>query len=352
MSFTRIQSADGRTAAHCVAAPWPSRGLPIFLALALAVVALPARPEGLDPDREIAPFVRDLSARHRFEPAELERILLAASIQPQVIEAMSRQAESLDWHQYRPIFVTPERVSEGTAFWRRHRETLDRAAKEFGVAPSVIVAIIGVETRYGKRMGTHSVLDSLATLAFRFPRRAEFFRNELEAYLLLARDEGIDPIGTNGSFAGALGIPQFIPSSYRRYAVDFDGDNVRDLINSPDDAIGSVANYLDRHGWKAGEGIALPAAVSGEEYRPLLAKGSRPHTVLSDMASFGVVAVGASGSAELGALIELDNSDGPEHWIGLQNFYAITRYNHSNLYAMAVFQLAREIEQNYRGGDG
>ena len=326
----------------------------LTLVLWVPVLLLPAaatvRAEGLDPEREIAPFVRDLLARHRFDRDELERILSAASIQPRVIEAMSRQAESLDWYQYRPIFVTRERIDEGAAFWRTNRETLDMAAQKFGVAPSIVVAIIGVETRYGTRMGQHSVLDSLATLAFRFPRRARFFRGELEAYLLLARDEGIDAVDTTGSFAGALGIPQFIPTSYRAYAVDFDGDGSRDLIDSVPDAIGSVANYLVAHGWKSGEGVALPAAVSGDEYRALLAKGSRPHTVLSDMASFGVVAVDASGSDALGALIELDNREGPEHWIGLQNFYAITRYNHSNLYAMAVFQLAREIEGKYRAG--
>ena len=344
MRSARSQPANGRAASWCAAAA---------LALGLGVVSgSPARAEGLDREREIAPFVHDMVARHGFERAELERILAAASIQPQVIEAMSRQAESLDWYQYRPIFVTQERIDEGVEFWRRHREALARASAKFGVAEPVIVAIIGVETRYGTRVGRHRVLDSLATLTFRFPRRASFFRGELEAFLLLARDEGLDAIGTTGSFAGAMGIPQFIPTSYRAYAVDFDGDGKRDLIDSIDDAIGSVANYLDRHGWETGEIIALPAAVSGDDYLALLAKGSRPHTVLADMADYGVVAVDASGSRALGALIELDNREGPEHWIGLQNFYAITRYNHSNLYAMAVFQLGREIERKFRAGDG
>lgn len=324
---------------------WPLLGA---LAIASAPIPPAAHAEGLDAEREIAPFVSDMLARHRFERADLERILTAATVRPDVVAAMSRQAESLDWHQYRPMFVTSERIDEGVEFWSGNDETLARASEKFGVTPAVIVAIIGVETRYGRRMGRHRVLDSLATLAFRFPRRASFFRGELEAYLLLARDEGLDAVETTGSFAGAMGIPQFIPSSYRHYAVDFDGDGSRNLIDSVPDAIGSVANYLEEHGWQSGQGIALPAAVSGGEYRTLLARGSRPHTVLSDMASFGVVAVDASGSDALGALIELDNRNGPEHWIGLQNFYAITRYNHSNLYAMAVFQLGREIEREYR----
>ena len=215
-----------------------------------------------------------------------------------------------------------------------------------------IVAIIGVETFYGTRKGKHLVLDSLATLAFLYPRRGKFFRTELEQFLILARQENFETRKVKGSYAGAMGIPQFISSSYRRYAVDFDGDGVRDLINNQVDAIGSVANYLKVHGWQRGGAIALPASVPGSDYKTLVEKGLKPPTPVSDRHNFGVIVLYASANDSRGALIELTNKEDIEHWVGLQNFYAITRYNHSSLYAMAVFQLAREISKKYRSVEG
>ncbi len=190
----------------------------------------------LDPDTEIAPFVKELVARHGFEAEQLERILGGVRLRPEILEAIARPAESLNWHQYRPIFLTESRIAKGEDFWRAHADTLARASREFGVSPEIIVAIIGVETFYGTRKGKHLVLESLATLAFRYPRRSKFFRTELEQFLLLAQQENFDTPKVKGSYAGAMGIPQFISSSYRRYAVDFDGDGMRDLLRSEQEA--------------------------------------------------------------------------------------------------------------------
>jgi len=308
--------------------------------------------ETLDPETEIAPFVKEMVGRHGFEREQLERILAGVRVRPEILEAIKRPAESLSWYQYRPIFVTETRISKGEAFWREHADTIASASKEYGVSPEIIVAIIGVETFYGTRKGRHLVLDSLATLAFRYPRRSEFFRSELEQFLILVRQENLDAAKVKGSYAGAMGIPQFISSSYRRYAVDFDGDGVRDLLNSEADAIGSVANYLKVHGWQRDAAIALPASVSGNDYKMLVEKGMKPHTPLADMHNFGVIVLYASENDSRGALIELANKDDTELWVGLQNFYTITRYNHSALYAMAVFQLARAIGERYHGVEG
>ena len=308
--------------------------------------------ERLDPETEIAPFVADMVSRHGFEREMLERTLGGVRVRPEILKAIARPAESLDWYQYHPIFLTETRVAKGEEFWRAHADTLARASREYGVSPEIIVAIIGVETFYGTRKGKHLVLDSLATLAFRYPKRSKFFRSELEQFLILAQQESFDTPKVKGSYAGAIGIPQFISSSYRRYAVDFDGDGVRDLLNSEIDAIGSVANYLKVHGWQRDGAVALPASVSGDEYKALVKKGMKPHTPVSDMDNFGVVVLYAGENDSPGALIELTNKGDTEHWVGLQNFYAITRYNHSSLYAMAVFQLARDIRKRYRGVEG
>jgi len=311
-----------------------------------------ASSERLDPETEIAPFVADMVSRHGFEGEQLARTLGGVRVRPEILAAIARPAESLDWYQYRPIFLTERRIAKGAEFWRAHAETLARASRKYGVSPEIIVAIIGVETFYGTRKGKHLVLDSLATLAFRYPKRSKFFRRELEEFLVLAQEESFDTPRIKGSYAGAMGIPQFISSSYRRYAVDFDGNGVRDLLNSETDAIGSVANYLNVHGWQRNGAVALPASVSGDEYKALVKKGMKPHTPVSDMDNFGVVVLYAGENDSPGTLIELTNKADIEHWVGLQNFYAITRYNHSSLYAMAVFQLAREIRKRYRGVEG
>ena len=213
----------------------------------------------------------------------------------------------------------------------------------------IIVAILGVETRYGASAGKHRVIDALTTLAFDYPPRAAFFRSELAAYLLMTREEHMDPLGLKGSYAGAMGKPQFIASSYRHYAVDFDGDGVRDLLNSTADAIGSVANYFNRHNWQPGQPVVSPARVQGEAYRKILEKGPKPHSEAPALADYGITVENPAPGLP-GALIELETQNGREYWFGYQNFYVITRYNRSPLYAMAVHQLSQAIREQRQAG--
>lgn len=318
-------------------------GMLLGLPLAGAVTAL----ETLGNDIAVRHFVDEMVTQHSFEKPQLMDLFAEAKLLPNVLRVISRPAEAKPWFQYRRIFLTPERIRGGLAFWQQHGQTLERAQARFGVDPEIIVAIIGVETLYGQRIGRYRVLDSLTTLAFHYPKRGPFFRSELEQFLLLTREEGLDPVTLNGSYAGAIGLPQFISSSYRHYAVDFNGDQVRDLIRDPEDAIGSVGNYLQRHGWQRGKDIVLAASIKDDAARALLSAGIQPHTRLAEMRSRGVEMSGKVSDKEKGALIELETDDGHEHWVGLQNFYTITRYNHSALYAMAVYQLAQAIREQF-----
>lgn len=315
----------------------------VWLGLAGAVVAL----ERLTDEPQVQRFVDDMVQQHGFARSDVNALLADAQVLSSVLDAISRPAERKPWHQYREIFLTPSRIEGGLKFWRTHHRDLIRAEREFGVSPEIIVAIIGVETRYGENTGQYRVLDALTTLAFHYPQRSRFFRSELEAFLLLSREEDFDPRSIKGSYAGAMGIPQFISSSYRAYAVDFDGDNIRDLIGNPTDAIGSVANYLSEHGWERGAGVVLPATLRTTKARELSAAGLKPHLELAEMRARGVSMDGSPTQQGRGALIELEASAGPEFWVGLQNFYTITRYNHSPLYAMAVYQLAQAIREQF-----
>lgn len=326
---------------------WAGRIWSGMLALPLAACSatLAAHAKGpLDEATELEPFVAEMRQLGVAE-TEVRKILGEAKVLPQVIKAISRPAEAKPWYAYRPIFLTETRISKGLEFWESENKTLARAEQAFGVPAEIIVAIIGVETLYGERAGRIRVLDSLVTLGFRYPRRGEFFRGELKDFLLLIREEGLDPFTLKGSYAGAMGVPQFISSSYRNYAVDFDGDGRRDLIASPTDAIGSVANYLKRHGWQRHAGIAVPAQVHGERYREALELGIKPKMTAGELAGKGVKFTAQLDAESLLALIELELEKGKEHWAVLPNFYAITRYNHSKLYAMAVTQLAWEIRK-------
>jgi membrane-bound lytic murein transglycosylase B len=292
---------------------------------------------------EAAQFIADMAQRHQLPPAEVRALLAQAEKQQSILDAIARPAEAKPWRDYRPIFVTRARIDGGVQFWADNADILGAAEQEFGVDARVIVAIIGVETRYGSNTGRYRVLDALATLAFDYPPRASFFRGELENYLLLVREEQVDALTAKGSYAGAMGQGQFIPSSYRNYAVDFDGDGKRDLWNSPRDILGSVANYLKVHGWQLGAPVVARASVDGEGYRALLEKGVKPHMPLRELAQHGVRAGTSADPDTEVALIELDGADGLEHWVVFNNFYVITRYNRSQLYAMAVHQLSEEI---------
>lgn len=299
---------------------------------------------------DVQRFVDDVATRHGFDRGELGDWLKRIEIRQDILDAIARPAEHKPWFEYRPIFVTDGRIAEGVAFWRAHREVLARAEREYGVPPAIVTAIIGVETRYGRYRGKYRVMDALATLGFDYPPRSAFFRSELEHFLLLSREEGFEPLAITGSYAGAMGEPQFISSSYRAYAVDFDEDGIRNLFDNTADAIGSVANYLARHGWARGETIVHPVArvtASALPERPPL----KPNMTVGQWRAQGVEVDLQRADDALAALIPLETRNGMEYWLGLRNFYAITRYNHSPLYAMAVYQLSEGIRQRIEGDD-
>lgn len=289
-------------------------------------------------------FAAEMEQKHGFKKDELETLLTTTEFRDDIIKAITRPAESKPWHEYRPIFLKQGRIDGGVEFWEENEALLEQVEQEYGVPAEIIVAIIGVETRYGKHTGRYRILDSLSTLAFGYPKRAKFFRKELEEFLLLSREEQVDPGQTKGSYAGAMGKPQFISSSYRFYAVDHDGDGRRDLWNSNADVIGSVANYFKRHGWRHG-GMITQQVSGGSGLNSFVDAGMKPSIKVSELLASGLQPVsGKPPEPEaLSSLLRLDAGNQDEYWLGLHNFYVITRYNHSNLYAMAVYQLSQEI---------
>jgi len=284
--------------------------------------------------------------KHQFDKQELTTLFSSVKKLPKVIKSINRPAEALPWHRYRKIFIKNKRIEQGVEFWKKNLATLNRAEKTYGVPAEIIVAIIGVESRYGKHKGAYRIVDSLSTLGIDYPRRSKFFLKELENLLLLSKEEGFDPLTLMGSYAGAMGKPQFIASSYRHYAVDFDGDGVRDLLNNTDDAIGSVANYFRKHGWKPNKPITFPANITGKKYIQVLDKGIKPKTSITKAQEYGIKYNEKIEPHNKFALIELIQKENTEYWVALNNFYVITRYNHSELYAMAVFQLAESIKKS------
>lgn len=299
---------------------------------------------------DVRSFIDEMSKKHGFKTIELEEIFRKVEFSNSVIAAISRPAETLPWYKYRPIFLGPARIQLGVEFWRQHRDTLQRAQLQFGVPAEVLVAIIGVETRYGKDKGKYAVINSLSTLAFDYPKRSSFFRGELEQYLLLTKEQGMDPMTLTGSYAGAMGIPQFISSSYRNYAIDFDRDGVIDIWNSMDDAIGSIGNYFKQHGWQSGDKVAIPAVVKGEKYKQLATDDLKPVSTADELRRYDIKASAALTPHTRARLLVLENQNSNEYWLGFENFYVITRYNNSALYAMAVYQLAGEIKSIYMNG--
>jgi len=324
------------------------KGLSCTLLLAALTVNLPAAASNYSQQPQVQEFIDRMVDQHDFDRNELISVLDNAERREDILELMRKPAEKrLQWFEYRKIFLTQSRIEGGITFWEQNKDILKQAAAKYGVDPQVIVAIIGVETRYGSNTGRHRVLDALATLSFDYPPRSKFFTGELEQYLLLAREEDIDVLTTTGSYAGAMGYGQFIPSSYRHYAVDFDGDGKRDLWDNKADIIGSVANYFHAHGWTTGTPVATPAKVEGNDYQTILDLGYKPNTVLDAMRHDGITPATPLPDELLAALISLEQKDGPEYWLGFNNFYVITRYNHSPLYAMAVYQLSEEIRDAY-----
>jgi membrane-bound lytic murein transglycosylase B len=327
-----------------------ARALALCLLLASPLARAVEVPALLRPDMEA--FLQGFASRHALPEDELRAVLLQVEIQQGVIRAITTPATSRPWREFRQGLVTRQRIEGGVGFWAEHEALLADARERFGVPEEIVVAIIGVETQYGRNLGSFRVLDALATIAFEIPARAAFFQNELEQFLLLCAQLGLDPLGVRGSFAGAMGMPQFIPSSYRRYAVDFDGDGRVDLWSSPADVIGSVAHYLKAFGWQPDGRIALRASVRQPTRADALVQlGIQPAVSGSELKSNGVVPEQALADDERAALMRYEGARGVEYWLGLQNFYAITRYNRSQNYALAVFQLAQEIAAaRSRGG--
>lgn len=295
---------------------------------------------------EVIAFSRDMEQRHGFNADTLLNQFAQTQSNPKVLQLIKPPASPTQrsWERYRPRFLNSQRIEGGIRFWQENRIALTRARAMYGVPEEVIVAIIGVETVYGRNTGNFGVLEALATLAFDYPRRADFFREELEQFLLLARENDMDALAVKGSFAGAIGIPQFMPGSQRRYAIDFDGDQKVDLSGSVNDAIGSVARFLEQHGWQNDQPVAVMAKINGEPERALIEAGIRPSLKASELAQRGI-----SGNADESATVALIDLVSPgratEYWLGFENFYVITRYNRSSFYAMSVFQLAEEIRK-------
>ena len=291
-------------------------------------------------------FIDKMVQEHQFDAAEISSLLSQAKKQQSIIDAMSRPAEKrLNWGQYRKIFITDKRIKGGMKFWKENQVILEQAEKTYGVPAQIITAIVGVETFYGRITGKYSVLDSLYTLGFHYPPRAKFFRSELEEFLQLAREEGVSPAEPLGSYAGAMGRPQFISSSFRAYAVDFDKDGKRDIWGNNADVIGSVANYFKRHGWKAGEPVAQLVTGAKKGFDEEIKAGYKPSLDVNALIDKGIILGSSLDKDAKVALLEMESDDGNEYWVASPNFYAITRYNHSPLYAMAVFQLSEAIRQ-------
>lgn len=314
--------------------------------LAGAQTATP--PQATDNTGETNPgqagLVREVAAATGKAPASLNALLDGAVVKQSIIDAMTRPAESKPWSVYRPIFMNPERIDEGVVFYRQHHVLLDQIGQQYGVPPQYIVAIIGVETNYGSNTGSYRVLDALVTLAFHYPPRAKYFRGELKTLLELPANKlpGAIP-DIYGSYAGAEGLGQFMPSSIRAFAVDADGDGHINLMASLPDAFASIANYFREHGWQTGQPVAVQADPSATAAAMPAYENVMPKTPLEQFTADGYAPTAHEDPSLPANLLTLDGADGPEYWLTFQNFYVITRYNKSPMYALAVMQLANAI---------
>jgi membrane-bound lytic murein transglycosylase B len=323
-----------------------------LLLLALLLIPLGAQSKHVPKPRfdlkraEIVAFVNDVVARDSLNRRKVRALLAKAEPQPKIIEAMTRPAEKVTpWFEYHDRFLTEERISQGAQFYSEHRETLERIARDRGIPPEYLVAIMGVETKYGRVTGHYRVLDALMTLAFDYPPRSDYFRGELEQFLLLSAEEHLDPLKVTGSYAGAMGVPQFMPSSYRLYAVDGNTDKKRDLWTDWDDILASIANYFIEHGWESGEPVLAETKLDPEPRFQIDPHNLELNETIDSLNAQGVEILGAQTGATPVVLISAEQQDGPAYRVGFKNFYVITRYNRSARYAMAVHDLAQAIVQ-------
>ncbi len=304
---------------------------------------------GFENNPDVDAFITQVVDEHQFDRDSLIQLFRQGRIQHGVLQAIARPGTSRPWHEFRVSTITAARIREGGDYWRRNARALARASAEYGVPEEIIVATIGIETSYGRTLGRNRVFDALATLAFGYPPRAALFRSELIELLLLARETGVDPMHYRGSYAGALGVPQFLPSSYRRHAVDFDADGRRDLWNHAD-AIGSIANYYRAYGWVAGQPVLMALERTneppGDAFRQLLERGIQPHSSVAAFRQAGVSLAGAADEDALACAFAAETEAGTAYWLGFNNFYVITRYNRSINYALSVYELAHALRRN------
>ncbi|MBJ9977956.1 lytic murein transglycosylase B [Pseudomonas sp. S75] len=325
---------------------WAARCMPWIGAVGLLGAVQHADAGDYDGSPQVAEFVGQMSRDYGFASEQLMAVFHEVQRKQAILDAISRPAERVKpWKDYRPMFITDARIARGVDFWRQHEAALTRAEQQYGVPAQYIVAIIGVETFFGRNTGNYRVIDALSTLGFDYPPRADFFRKELREFLLLAREQQLDPLTLKGSYAGAMGLPQFMPSSFRNYAVDFDGDGHINIWTDPDDAIGSVASYFKRHGWVTGEPVVSRAEVDGPRVDEGLTQGIEPASTVGQLQALGWSSHDALRDDLPVTAFRLEGDQGPEYWMGLKNFYAITRYNRSVMYAMAVHQLSQQLLQ-------
>jgi membrane-bound lytic murein transglycosylase B len=324
-----------------------------LIILTLAATLICPTAFAIDTDREdVKKFIDSMVEEHAYDRGKLESVLKAAESKESILTAISKPAErTLDWDGYRNIFLKDERIQLGAQFWREHESELTRISEKTGVSIEILVGIIGVETYYGKITGTYRVLDALATLGFDYPPRSKFFLSELEQFLLLVREEGMDATNVTGSYAGAMGRPQFMPSSYRAYAVDSTDDGKRDIWNNWSDVIGSVANYFVRHKWNRDEPV-VAAATLGDKWTGDVPENTlNPKETIESLSRQGVLFSTTLGNDQKSQLVTLKGADGIEYWVGFHNFFVITRYNHSVMYALAVHQLGQEVALEVKRGE-
>jgi membrane-bound lytic murein transglycosylase B len=321
--------------------------LALLLAAPLSARHKPVQHPKFDLRRpEIVAFVNDVVARDQLKKKKVLALLRKAEPQPKIIEAMTRPAEKVTpWWEYHDRFLTEERISQGAQFYGEHRESLERIGGARGIPPEYLVAIMGVETKYGRAIGHYRVLDALMTLAFDYPPRSDYFRGELEQFLLLYPEEHLDPLKVTGSYAGAMGVPQFMPSSYRLFAVDSEGDGKRDLWNDWDDILASIANYFVEHGWEAGGPVLAETKLDPEPKFQIDTRNLELNETVDSLNAQGVEVVADQAGTTPVVLLSAEQQDGPAYRVGFKNFYVITRYNRSARYAMAVHDLAQAIIQ-------
>ncbi len=293
---------------------------------------------------DVKAFVESFASKHGKDATQVLAILSKGEKKQSIIDAISRPAEKvLTWGEYRNIFIEPKRIKNGVVFWNKHRVLIDEISKKYQVAPEIIVAILGVETRYGKLAGGYRVLDALMTLGFDYEPRGKFFRGQLEQYLLMTDEQKLNPEKLTGSYAGAMGYGQFIPGSYRAYAVDHDNDGVADIWENPADAIASVANYFSKHHWSQGNLVAYQLAVPVTQ-KKFISEKLKPTTTIKDLRDAKIVVPAELADDTKVTVMELETDKGTEYWLGFENFYVITRYNHSHMYALAAHQLSQVLK--------